>query len=330
MISERLFVRRWPAVLIGLPVLKMKKYLLIVFLLAFTSAVSAATQATNDWEGSTSIDYSDETNWLHDGAANPPAGFESDRGYAAYTRWLENADSASPVVSIGNAATIDGTFLMERTRVFGNTTVTVANGGVYDAWSFQIGGYGGDGTMDVQAGGLMTIDTVENNYVANVGTTNAPGSAIAGLLNIDGTVNIELNGNQMHLGAASDTVNTFGQVNIGSGGIYSLTGGSMTVSSGQVNVASGGLFSLLGGGLGAGAGDIYLALGATYERSGDWTGVDLLNEAPYTFDLGSSVIYDYDGVSTTMTVVPEPMTIALLGIGGLALLGVRRPRRIVI
>jgi hypothetical protein len=326
MIVERLFCRRWSAVLIGLPVLKMKKYLLIVFLLAFTSTVSASTVGNNDWEGNVTADYTDGTNWQ----ANAPAGFDSNRSYADYTRWLLNVHSASPVTAIANGPVIDGTLLMQRTRVFGDTVVTVANGGVYDAWSFQIGGYGGDGHLDVQAGGLMTIDTVENNYVANVGTSNAPGSAIAGLLNIDGTVNIELNGNQMHLGSASDTVNTFGQVNIGSGGIYSLTGGSMTVNSGQVNVASGGLFSLLSGGLGAGAGDIYLAMGATYERSGDWTAVDLINEAAYTFDAGSSIDFDYDGTTTKMTVVPEPMTMALLGIGGLALLGVRRARRTVI
>ncbi len=273
----------------------MKNVVLCISVLALVGVASASTIGANDWTGAVSSDFTAVGNWTESGGAgSPPAGFELDRNYADYTRWVLSSYTTSTVVSsIANAPVIDGTLLMQRTRVMGDTTVTIANGGVFDAWSFQIGGYGGDGHIVVDAGGLMTIGTVENNYVANNGPTGSNG-----VLDINGTVFIASNGFGLYLGGTSSS--SFGQINIGSTGVldYDTSGG---------------------GGLTVNYGNIYMDDGATYVRNGDWTGVDLLSTGDYSVNDGSWIEYNYDGSRTTMTVVPEPATLVLLGVGGLLL-----------
>jgi len=247
-------------------------------LLAFGSIAVASTVGNNDWEGSVDSDYNNEQNWLIAAGTNPAAGFAGDRNYADYTRWILNYRPGDTVVgAIVNPCTIDDTFLMQRTRVMGNTTVTVANGGVYDAWSFQIGSYGGPGQLDVEAGGLVTIDVVETCYVGNF-WNNGDGD---GVLNIDG--DFLMDGGNLTLGGGGST----GQINIGSTGVFSLTNGGLGIN---------------------GSSGVYMAVGAQYIRSGDWTGNDLLTMSGYSFDPGVSIDYDYDGAKTTMTVVPETIT----------------------
>jgi hypothetical protein len=176
--------------------------LLFVFFLLFAFGSVAMAVGNNDWEGYVDSDYSDQSNWLIAAGTNPPSGFESNRGYADYTRWITNyRPGDTPVGSITNSCIIDGTLLAERTRMMGGHHLVIANGGTLDCLAFQIGSYGGPGEMTVQTGGtfLCNVGTVENCYIGNFASDRD------GVLNVDGgTVMIDLNGYDLNLESYRD------------------------------------------------------------------------------------------------------------------------------
>ncbi len=64
-----------------------------------------------------------------------------------------------------------------------------------------------------------------------------------------------------------------------------------------------------------GANGFRVRYGRAHLSTGGWTNIDWL---------GTGVALPYYGISQELTMVPEPMTLALLGLGGLALLSRRR------
>jgi len=314
----------------------MKKSIVLFLLLAVLGVAGTASAATSIWShGVASGDWATAANWAgSQGSGNPPS--------ATGTTWAFAAAGGTNAITVSAAGTTSGGIYLftgysgtpTSTTMTSSTdcTITVNSGATLlftkgsNMWSTQAGAkstlviYGtymgetaaSNGMQFNLASGTSSTGTstvkVENGGVLDNGTT---GSAQSGTLNIvttgttasnTGTIDI-YNGGQVNTKAYS-----IGTAGTGKIYIEAYTGGNTSFKSMWIN----------GDATTQVAADItaHKIQAATFDGSGN-----LLTSTDLT-----SANYGYNStLGQTWIVVPEPATVALLGLGGLMLL--RRRRR---
>ncbi|MCC5829644.1 MAG: PEP-CTERM sorting domain-containing protein [Phycisphaeraceae bacterium] len=172
-------------------------------------------------------------------------------------------------------------------------------------------GMSGEASLSITAGGMVS------NTLGFVGN----GTGSLGVVNVDGYGSMWLNSNDLYIGRDGDGILT-----ITNRGLVQVDGRLLIDPFGRggtdyIAMDTGGMLKLLGDG--AADIDAFLWLGL-FVGSNDiryWDGVawdNILNATP-----GIHYTLSFDGTHTTLT-VPEPASLSLLALGGMALLGRRR------
>ena len=201
-------------------------------------------------------------------------------------------DSAGASVQINAAATSFRTFVGETVA---NCTLTIGANFTVDKYLIAGKSAGGVGTIIINSGTVSTTgwsvgDAGNGTLVMNGGLlTNTAAAGIAGAFANAGTGAVHLDGGVIDMSAAGLRMGT----KTGATASLDISGGALILPGNVTDLAS--------------------AILATASGSS----VTLT-----AYDGVGSFVYNYDGSSkTTITgLIPEPATIALLGLGGLALL----------
>jgi len=151
-------------------------------------------------------------------------------------------------------------------------------------------GHSSAATMTVDDGGVFT--PLHRLYVGFGGE---------GTLNVAGIVNVTTgNPSRFYVGGDDPGVtDAEGFVNVLDGGVLNLKNNKLYFQQGHIDIAGSGIITFAGGSMVDEIDDLI----AADQISGD--GID------------GNVLATYDGTNTTVTVIPEPATMILLGLGGL-------------
>lgn len=224
---------------------------------------------------------------------------------AGIVRGFGDADTAAPIDMIGSIVNVNGgeLVLTDDTALTAGAELNLFDGSV-KATTIDLT----DGSINF-TGGELTVDQFNGDLLQQGGTLAAGNSP--GITNIDG--NYELAGGQLKvefLGSITPGTD-FDQYNVT--GNVDLTGGSLQVDQLAPFLPSSN-FQM-----------IFMTIDGT--RTGTFTGLAQWDQVgAYS---GFDLFIDYtagDGNDIALTSVPEPTSLALLGMGGAALL-VRRGRR---
>ena len=181
----------------------------------------------------------------------------------------------------------------------GPAEIIVENGGAIMmpnasvSYGFEMG-QGGDTTVTVRNGGLIKT---YNDYG---GFTVGWGSGYTSVLNVEEGGHVDAQGWLVfpQTGGGSGTINLAGEMD--AGWLY-----VDNPAESHLNISGSGILRIHS------AGDL-TELTQSYIDMGSWVGI------------GNDIITYYDGEKQIVTLIPEPMTISLLGVGALAL--IRRKR----
>jgi hypothetical protein len=221
------------------------------------------------------------------------------------TRWIPPGLPGEPDeirIEGGNTLTVSSavpTVLRVIAGLEGSGTLHILSGGVVTTtdWSAAaMGGGANTGTFNIDAGGAMNIGT--HLWVAEA-------AASVGYMNVYGTVNV---GGILGLGSVGFNPGGTGYLTVYPGGVLNLSnihgdGSSSIMGSSVLNIIAGssGLVTLPGD---------FVSVVQAYVDAGKITGNGDPANVVITCDMST-------GFDTHVTAIPEPATIALLGIGGL-------------
>jgi len=264
-----------------------KKLTILVLVLALTSAASAGTMQWNSWTG----DWEDATNWIDTvtSATGPPAALQ-------FTKISRDA-SQTVDVTVNSTTAVAGKFQMG----YGDCTLTVVDEAILTQdGSFEM--YNGStNLLNIDDGGLL--DACQTNGIFKLGgaastTVTVDGTLKVGSAEAEGLTSVIQMGTTAKFGG-------YGMLKINNTGLVETT--EYVINDGTAGSA--GYLMLYGDGTMVIDGNVvwqtynYIAAGQVY---GD--------------DVVGNVRADYNsGTDTTTIRIPEPATIALLGLGGLLL-----------
>ena len=270
----------------------MRKLIIILLLLAFANTASALNIY---WLGANSSDWHDPGNWGGTTVGPTSADWVDVRSDTWYGNW--------PTLSSGTGAA--GTIRMNPGYGPELVLLTVNGGALTVQSAIYVGNSGGDAQLTLSSGSITSPLTMVGAYTGN-GTLNVSG----------GTLNAGALGLPMWWGPTTGT----GQLTIDGGLIntsYIGMGGAGNSIEFTKNLADGG-------------GKIVDTQDMNDIDWANWqTTINGLVSGNQIFTSASAIQVDYSSNGETRTteiysVIPEPMTIALLGLGGLLL---RRKRR---
>ncbi len=219
-------------------------------------------------------------------------------------RLQDNAAGATLVKSTSGTVTFTNanTYTGATTISAGTLIVGVSgSGSITSAVTVTAGTLGGSGTT-----GAVTVGDGSGGHDAFIAPGNSPGTLATGSLNLlsDATFAFELNSN---ITPVADQIAVAGTVSIDSAAVFSFTdlgSGTLTQGTSFVIIANDSTDAISGAFANLGQGATFTSGANTYQAS----------------YLGGT------GNDLTLTVVPEPGTCALLGLGGMALLWRARRR----
>lgn len=212
----------------------------------------------------------------------------------------------------GNTTITAGTLLVQSGARIHGTSEILVNGG-----NFIVNGSTGSGAVTVGAAGTLGGNgTIGGATVVNgsLNPGNSPGIlTVANNLTFNGTTTMEVNG-------ISTRGTDFDGVDVTSGGVMTF-GGALVFSFGNISALSNttdiNLFSFAGTSLGNFSG---------VTSTGFYAGTWVVGEANNTWTLTSGgQTLTFSEVTGSLTVIPEPSTLALVGLAGLV--GFLRSRR---
>ncbi len=184
-----------------------------------------------------------------------------------------------------------------------------------------VGQTGGGGTVNQSAGTFTTSNL-------------SVGSGATGTFNVSGNANLMASSvsltNSSTLSLADDSANiSSSSLNISAGSTLDFTLGASGVNaidvSGLLTIDSGALLNIDGSGYTGGAGTIELVNFGS--NSGTFTDPSNINISGFT-GYNTVIGYDADSLFLTATAVPEPSSVALLGIASTALILRRRKKKL--
>ena len=293
----------WKEELIQIRRGEMKKLIVLALVLGFAGSAFGAIA----WNGSVSTDYSDGNNW--DGGVVPGNGDSIVFDAGDICVFDIGAGNTAELNNIIQSGLDTGASL---TLNSGTMRTSTDYGG---SWGDVWWGDGSGGTITVNAGASLVVDHPDAySDLQLTGNRNGTGNTLnvnGGIVNVNGTI-----------GFPYHTPSSY-QIG-GDPGILNITNGGLVIAD-DIHI-DGNLDSR-----------IAIGYGALILR-GDQTGLgtNLMNaiEADQIVDdYGHPIIYEpfYDewnhegyGYVTIVTPIPEPATIALLGMGALALIRKRR------
>jgi hypothetical protein len=277
----------------------MKKLLCLFVLLALAGSASAGTAywangvASGDWEVA--------SNWTASSGAAPP--YDATNSVFGYR--LDNGSSSITITSSGSAKAYHYIMTPDGTAAV-NASLTI------------------NASSDLQV--VRNVQQFSTNANATTtmtiyGTLNACDSATTTAYNYNLSSGTGKNSN--------DTIDVYGVLNVltrsGGSGVPRLTicNTGNVAGSGTVNIYDGGVVDVYSYLIGTkGAGHIYIELGGIMWINGDATSqvsTDILGLKIQKLGEIGTLEYGISGGKTWVGVVPEPATVALLGLGGLLL-----------
>lgn len=313
-----------------------RKMCLVSLVLAVASTATVQAGTVRTWNaGATSTAWETTTNW--DGGTVPGAGADvyvtQDRTGASGYAPVINSAAAVDYVAVGwagfgsgntsltvNSGSLASTY---ETNV-GNAsvgTLTVNGGTAQAGWDMTVGTFGGTGTLNVNGGTASTpYQMVLGRGVGSAGTINTSGT---GIVNVAGNLVVGWAGGTGSLNMNGGTVNSNGTFwfapDLGSQANINILDGVLNLK-GATQIDVGGTYHVE---IQKGTINWYNSLSngpetiLAWAAAGKWSG----------YGSGANIRASYDDVThiTAITAVPEPATMALLSLGGIAML--RRNRK---
>ncbi len=279
----------------------MKKVLLVFIVLAMVASASASTY----WIGGASGTWESTANWrLSDGTTPvaPSSGENTKMGDGTRSDY-----TASPVISLASAADSAKLYVYEGTLNLNSGANLVTSGG-YSYVGYNNGAAGnGIAVVNINSGAILSI--MESGADLRISSDDGDGT-----VNLNGgTLNVA---DKIYMGydnAFAARLNIYsGTATIGRLYMHRNNWVGDGSNNGVTNIEGGTLIITDSSGLGETALGEYLA---GYRDSGNIIGYDGAGSVEMVWEEGTGMI---------LTAVPEPMTLSLLGLGGLALLRRRR------
>ncbi len=274
-----------------------KKLLVLILILSIASTASSAP----NWKFTGAIDdqWDKPGNWLDElgAVATRVPVYDQEN-----TDFLDGTNA-----TVASGVTAESRGLKPCPIGGGTSTITVQDGGYLHTaatWYGQIGGT--HSTLTVDVGGELEVD---GRWTEGIDIGNGGSGACTAVLNVNGLFWSPLTGyDNLSVGHGGAT----GEVYIGDTGVM-LAGSLYLGDDGSLDIAGAGRLELWGNHM-----DEFLPGGTLYEY---------INLSKMTKDGAPAEVSDFirwSEADRTVILVPEPMTISLLGLGGLAL--IRRKR----
>jgi hypothetical protein len=287
---------------------------IVLFSMVLVVVIASNASALTYWTGGTSTDWTDPLNWCFGGGPVPTSTEWTDVLSLADWNWTGNM----PVITTGQTAV---TQELRLNAGWGNgnltPTVTVDGGSLLLNGQMYIGENGGGATFTLNSG-LVSVGLVSNSWTVvgdSMGTAAAPNDGLGRLYINGGIFEAGTLGIPTWMGHDTPSASKGGHVYIAGG---ELTTNGIIFTDGVVGDIE---FSKLladGGGFITDTQTLIDADFADWQTTlSGWVGSRLITtDGMFQIDYSS---VGEERTATIYTVVPEPMTIILLGFGGLLL-----------